>query len=226
MTPVLHYAPDNASLCVRLALEASGLDYTTRLVDRRTRAQKSAAYLAINPMGLIPAMETPEGPLFETAAILLWINAQRPGVLMAPSGAARAEQTCWLIWLANTLHPALRMLFYPDQYLPDRSEDLRAALRGRITDMLGTLDTAERAAFLDADDLTLAGCYLVPMLRWCALYGGDTSWFDLSRYPRLARFAVRVEDTAAARTAAQAEGLGPRPFSAPVHADPPEGSAT
>ncbi|MCB1329029.1 MAG: glutathione S-transferase N-terminal domain-containing protein, partial [Maritimibacter sp.] len=70
----LHYAPDNASLIIRIALEELGLPYETRLVDRQAEAQKSPAYLALNPQGLIPVLETPEGPIFETAAILLWLG--------------------------------------------------------------------------------------------------------------------------------------------------------
>ena len=40
---VLHYAPDNASLIVRLALEEMGLPYRTVLVDRARREQDGAA---------------------------------------------------------------------------------------------------------------------------------------------------------------------------------------
>ena len=61
----LHYAPDNASLCVRLALDAVGAPFQTVLVDRAARGQKSQRYLALNPNGLIPVLETPDGALFE-----------------------------------------------------------------------------------------------------------------------------------------------------------------
>ena len=50
----LHYAPDNASLIVRLALEEAGLPYRTVLVDRAANAQRSPAYMALNPAGRIP----------------------------------------------------------------------------------------------------------------------------------------------------------------------------
>ncbi len=49
------------------------MPYRTVLVDRAAQAQKSPAYLALNPNGLIPVLETPHGPVFETAAILLWL---------------------------------------------------------------------------------------------------------------------------------------------------------
>ena len=85
MTPRyrLHYAPDNASLIIRLALEELGQAYETTLVNRQAQVQRSAAYRALNPNGLIPVLETPDGPMFETAAILLWL-ADRHGAL-APS---------------------------------------------------------------------------------------------------------------------------------------------
>ena len=75
MTYVIHYAPDNAVLIIRLALEQRGLPYHAQLVDRAAQAQRAPAYLALNPNGLIPVLETPQGPLFETAAILLWLGA-------------------------------------------------------------------------------------------------------------------------------------------------------
>ena len=71
---VLHFAPDNASLIVRLALEEMGLSYRTALVDRAVRAQDGGTYRAVNPTGLIPALETPQGVVFETGAILLWLG--------------------------------------------------------------------------------------------------------------------------------------------------------
>jgi hypothetical protein len=44
---LLHYAPDNASMAIRLVLDKTGLPYRTALVDRRTGAPSSAAYLAV-----------------------------------------------------------------------------------------------------------------------------------------------------------------------------------
>ena len=70
MTPtplVLHYAPDNASLIVRLALEQLRLPYETRLIDRAAAEQTSAAYRQLNPAGLIPVLETADGPILRPA---------------------------------------------------------------------------------------------------------------------------------------------------------------
>jgi hypothetical protein len=67
----LHYAPDNASLIIRLVLDGAGIPYRTVLVDRKARQQDSPAYRALNPAGLVPTLETPQGPISETGAILL-----------------------------------------------------------------------------------------------------------------------------------------------------------
>jgi len=231
MTYRLHYAPDNASLIIRLALEDLGVSYETVLVDRRARAQKSPAYLALNPAGLIPVLETSDGAVFETGAILLWL-ADRHGVLApAPDDPARGTLLKWLFFLSNTLHPAMRMIFYPDQYA-GADVDAQARLRTHMqTEAARHLDTLEAAATAHPDlfsgaSPTVIGLYLGPALRWLALYpAGETGWFDLGRWPVLQAMAQALETRASAVAAARAEGLGPAPFSAPMPADPPEGAA-
>lgn len=227
----LHYAPDNASLIARLALEELGVAYHTVLVDRRARAQKLPAYLALNPAGLIPVLETPDGPVSETGAILLWL-ADRHGALVPASGeAARAAALRWLFYLSNTLHPALRMIFYPDQYAGGEAA-LQAALRAHMQgEAARHFDILDRAAAADpvlfsGTRPTVLGLYLGPALRWAALYpAGGTGWFDLARWPRLATLAADLEARDSTRAAIAAEGLGERPFTAPQPPDPPEGSA-
>lgn len=222
----LHYAPDNASLVIRLALEARGLPYETVLVNRRTREQDSPAYRALNPGGLIPVLETPDGPIFETAAILLWLADRHGGLGPAPDDPARAPFLKWLFFISNTPHADLRMLFYPDKYIgPGHEAALRAGLTTRLARHLQSLDTAVAAADWPGGATEL---YLACLLRWMALYPADydRGWFELARYPALAALAARMEATGAAAAAIRAEGLGPTPFTAPRHATPPEGTAT
>ena len=222
----LHYAPDNASLVIRLALEARGLSFATVLVDRATREQDSAAYRALNPAGLIPVLETPDGPLFETAAILLWLADRHGGLGPAPDDPARATFLKWLFFTSNTLHADLSMLFHPESYLGAAHTDaLRAGLTARLRRHLALLDRAAGAPDWPGG---ATEPYLACLLRWMALYPVDLDrgWFSLTDFPALAALCARVEDTDAARAAARAEGLGARPFTAPRPATPPEGTAT
>lgn len=225
---VLHYAPDNASLCIRLALEAANLPYATRLVDRASAMHKSETYRALNPNGLIPVLETPDGPLFETAAILLWLADHEPGLLPRQSND-RAQALKWLIWMSNTLHPTLRMLFYPEQYIhPSAKDMLSDRTRIRLNEQLSILDAGlATAPYVGRAAPSILDCYLCPMLRWMQLYPvGAPSPPTLAAYPTLQRIAAKNETHPSTAAAITAEGLGASPFTAPRYAQPPEGSAT
>lgn len=221
----LHYAPDNASLIVRLVLDGAGIPYRTALVDRATRQQDSIAYRALNPTGLIPTLETPLGAIAETGAILLWLaDTHRLGP--APGDTDRPLFLRWLFFLSNTAHADLRQIFYPHQYVP---ADAHAAhgeiMAARMLRHFGLLDTAAaRHPSLFAAGRPL-GVYAVVLTRWSALYPEDgPRWLDLADFPALAALARAQEARVETRVVARAEGLGPHPFTRPEHPDPPEGS--
>lgn len=224
---ILHYAPDNASLVVRLALEEIGCGYTTRLVDRRSNAQTSEAFRALNPNGLIPVLETPRGPIFETAAILLWLADQHGGLAPAPESPDRADLLKWLFFMSNNLHPSLRILFYPETYIGGdarHQRQLNTTTQARVLKSLTVLDHR----FTKSRKGLLLDIYLAPMLRWLALYPShsDKSWFNLEDFPALLNTVRNLEQRPSVMTAIRAEGLGNHPFSAPMPAKPPEGSTT
>ncbi|MFY0309704.1 glutathione S-transferase family protein [Leisingera sp. D0M16] len=229
----LHYAPDNASLVIRLVLEELGQPYETVLVDRRAEAQNSAEYRALNPGGLIPVLETPDGPVFETAAILLWLSERHGAMAPQPGSADRAPFLKWLFFASNTLHADLRMLFYPEKYIgPGKGDQaqLQKVLRQRLHVHLTNLDqaAADRPSWLGAPQPSVLDYYLACQMRWMALYPSraDKSWFVMAHYPSLQRICAGLEGRPAVTVAREAEGLGATPFTSPAYANPPEGSAT
>ncbi|MEO9821118.1 MAG: glutathione S-transferase family protein [Paracoccaceae bacterium] len=226
MSYVLHYAPDNASLIVRMTLDALDVPFKTILVDRRVSEQKSAAYLTLNPAGRIPVLETPEGPIFETAAILLWITDRHAGLAPIAGHEDRGSFLAWLFFCSNTLHAHLRLLFYPDQLVgPDHVDTVQRGAARNIRHDLTLLDRAAGHVF-GAEHIQMIDFYIAACLRWCALYGpSDRSWFRLDDYPKLAGVTARVDAHPATQRAQLAEGLGPTPFSAPCFPTPLEGSA-
>jgi len=221
----LHYAPDNASLIIRLVLDGAGIPYRTVLVDRGQRQQDSAAYRVLNPTGLIPTLETPAGPISETAAILLWLSdAHHLGPMAADPD--RLAFLKWLFFLSNTAHAELRQIFYPHQYAP--ADGHAAHLEIMSTRMLrhfGLLD----AAALQHPKLFAAGkplgIYTIVLTRWAALYPvNGPRWLDLADFPALASLARAQEARVETPVVARAEGLGPHPFTRPEQPNPPEGS--
>tara|TARA_R110002051_G_scaffold50724_3_gene97894 strand:- start:7913 stop:8593 length:681 start_codon:yes stop_codon:yes gene_type:complete len=219
----LYYAPDNASLCVRLALLELGIPFETVLVDRASQMQRAPAYLALNPNGMIPTLLTPSGAIYETGAILLWL-AQHSKDGFMPAQLLHGSALTWLFWLSNTLHPALRMWFYPEKYAP--AEAVPALCDTTQRRLLGRFAHLEaHARWLDDSAPSALGCYLRPMVRWAKLYGPDQRWFDLSMYPKIASYVKTLEIRPAAVQAGLAEGLGETIFSNPALPNPPEGSA-
>lgn len=224
---ILHYAPDNASLIIRLVLEEAGLPYRTALVDRATRAQDSAAYRALNPAGLIPALEIPDGPIFETGAILLWLSDTH-GLGPKPDSADRGNFLKWLFFLSNTAHADLRQIFYPELYVPPEAEDGHyALLSARMHRHLSLLDQAATDNPVLFSETSILTAYVITLMRWLILYPRSRStWMRLADYPTLAALALALETRPAALRCAEIEGLGPTFFSAPTLATPPEGTAT
>ena len=222
---VLHYAPDNASLIVRLVLDGAGIPYRTALVDRTKRQQDSAAYRALNPTGLIPTLETPLGPISETGAILLWLcDTHQLGP--APAHPDRPLFLKWLFFLSNTAHADLRQIFYPHQYVPAESHRGHLEiLSARMLRHFALLETAARQHPRLFAAATPLGAYVVTLARWAALYPpGVPRWFELSRFPTLEALARAQEARVETPVIARAEGLGPHPFTRPEQPNPPEGS--
>lgn len=234
---LLYYAPDNASLIVRITLEELGAPYETRLVDRRTRAQDSAEYRALNPSGLIPTCVIDGEPVFETAAIILSL-AERHGALAPPTGDKRRPGFLkWLFFLSNTLHAELRLAFYPEQYA-GAAPAAQAAFREHV----GTRLARRFAAFEDAYGRVegpylfgdgpesapgLIDIYLAACLRWAQLYPADRPvGFDPAAAPAIGRMLRALERRPAVARACAAEGIALPCFTAPRYATPPEGSAT
>mgnify|MGYP001793207135 FL=1 len=226
----LHWVPDNASLVIRLALEEMGVPYDTVLVDRSSGAHKAAAYLKINPAGLIPALETPDGPIFETAAILLWLADRHRAMAPSPDHPDRGAFLKYLFFASNTLHAAARMRFYPNQYLGSAEQTyttLTTYLQGELRRHLDLMENA----YATGDgglgrSISVIDVYVACICRWLMLYPKDEEkeWCEISTWPHLYAMTERLEACECTKAAITAEGLGPNPFTCPVYPSPPEGS--
>ena len=185
----------------------------------------------MNPTGLIPTLETPDGPIFETAAILLWLADHHGGLGPAPLDADRGDFLKWLFYTSNTLHPLIRMLFYPDKFIAANHIDaLNAGLAPQILAGFEHLDAVAQSKprWLNSDTPSVLDFYVAALLRWPALYPKTTNrdWFDLTRYLGLRDIAARIEALPCCAALQLAEGLGETPFTNPQYPSPPEGSAT
>jgi glutathione S-transferase len=216
----LYHCPDWASSIIRLALEELGLAYTIHPMDRDAGDLDTPAFRAINPLGLIPAMDTPDGRIFETAAILLWLVERHGRLGPVPGDPDRAAFLTWLIFVSNTLHVSVMTLIHPERPAGEAAaaEVRRLALErlNQEAAELETLITDQAPRWLSATEPGVLGYYLGIILRWAMDMPEDPAMrFDLRPFPALRAVLAAHEGFPAARRVAEADGLGPHPFTAP-----------
>jgi glutathione S-transferase len=220
VTLTLYHCPDWASQIIRLALEEMAVPYDLRPMDWDAGDFDAPDFRAVNPLGLIPALDTPDGPIFETAAILLWLNARHGGLAPAPGDPARAAFLSWLMFTSNTLHQTVMALIHPDRIGgPDAAEEVARLALERLHMQAGHLETllTTRAPLWLTPAQPALGHYLGILFRWAACLPEDPALrFSLAPFPALRATLALHEATPAALRLAGIDGLGPTPYTAPV----------
>ena len=189
----LHYFPGNASLTPHVLLEELGVPYELVLVDRKTSAQKSDAYLRLNPAGRIPVLEDGDLVIFETAAIVLHLLDTRPSTLIPRIGTPeRARFYQWLMYLTNTVQAEAHPFFYPDQHALDDvgAAQVKAKADERWGEMFALLDRelAARGPHLLGETFSALDVYLTMLVRWGRFMKSPPR--DLAHVGKLARLVA------------------------------------
>ena len=218
MPLVLHgYWRSGTSYRTRIALNLKGLAYEIRPLDLRKGEQRDRGYLALDPQGLVPALETDDGVLIQSPAILEWLEESFPDPpLLPPDAADRAFVRAMAALIGCDIHPLnnLRVLKALKRDLGATDEQLSAWAGRWIGDGFSALEVLIRqhgGDFAFGDRPSLADCYLVPQV-----YSAERFGVDLAPYPLLRAVADRcraLPPFAAAHPDRQPD------------ADPPEGSA-
>ena len=108
MTRRLHnFFRSSTSTRLRAALHLKGLDYEYGAYALRKGENRTAAYLGINPAGLVPALELDDGTvLTQSLAIIEWLDETYPNPPLLPTDAAgRARVRSLAYMIACEIHP-------------------------------------------------------------------------------------------------------------------------
>ena len=108
MTTLTYYTnPQSRGRIAHWMMEELGEPYDTVWLDYGT-TMKSAAYLAVNPMGKVPALRDGDTVVTEAAAICAYLADRFPdeGLVPPPGSAARAAYFRWLFFTAGPLEMA------------------------------------------------------------------------------------------------------------------------
>ena len=120
----------SASFAARIALEEAGAEYEPVDIHPRRR-DEPASFAEVNPLKRVPALREGAATVYETGAVLLWLTDRFPERELGPAvgDPARASLYRWILWLADTLHPA----WWPIMKSPvtEPEEAAHAAIRAR-----------------------------------------------------------------------------------------------
>jgi glutathione S-transferase len=202
----LYYAPGSANLVVHLALLEVGAPFDLKKIDIEKGEQRSPAYLAINPHGVVPTLMVDGQPCMEAVALALLVAERHPEANLAPApgSAQRAPFLQWMAYLANTLQPVFRQWFFPADHLPEASEAIKANARIGIEKCWDYIDAhlAKTGPYLLGERFSLADLYLLMLMRWARnMPKPATSW------PQLAALATRLKTRPSWNKVCEAEGL-------------------
>jgi glutathione S-transferase len=105
----LYWSPRTRSFTALWLMEETGQPYERVLVDLAKGEQKTAGYLAINPMGKVPALQDGEATLAEAAAICAYVAERYPQAKLAPppGDPLRAKYLYWLFFGPGCVEPAM-----------------------------------------------------------------------------------------------------------------------
>jgi glutathione S-transferase len=100
MTITLYHCPGSRSSGTLFLLEELGQPYEIKLIDVRAGAGQTPEYLAINPMGKVPAIKDGDDIVWESGAICLYLADKYPAARLAPAigDPLRAPLLRWLFF--------------------------------------------------------------------------------------------------------------------------------
>jgi glutathione S-transferase len=158
----------SASFAVRTALEEAGAEYEEVNIHPRRR-DEPASFAEVNPLRRVPALRDGDVTVYETGAVLL-VLADRFPVLGPPVGnPERADLYRWILWLADTLHPAWWPLMKSPSADPEPEAEAAARARGRESmDAHGSYLERQlaRGPWCLGETFSVADLYLYMLVGW------------------------------------------------------------
>jgi glutathione S-transferase len=157
--------PFSRGRVVNWMLEEVGAPYDLKLVNLEKGEQKQPGYLAVNPMGKVPAIVHRGVVVTETSAICMYLADAFPAAGLAPaiSDPARGSYLRWFFFAASSLEYALMDKAYPRAGTPHVGQ----LGYGTYEKTLDTLEQALRPGpWLLGDRFSAADVYLGSQMGW------------------------------------------------------------
>ena len=186
-----YHSPNTRSTAVRILLEELGAPYELAAIDMKKGEQRQPAYLAINPMGKVPAIVQDGALTTESVAIFIHLADLFPAAGLAPKigDRNRGPYLRWMAYYAACFEPAV-----VDRAQKREQAPLAMSPYGDFDTMLKTVtDQLERGPYMLGDTFTATDVLWGTGLGWTTMFG------IVPKLPVIEAYIQRVE----ARPAAQ-----------------------
>jgi maleylacetoacetate isomerase len=201
------YFRSSAAFRARIALNLKGLVYERATIEMRPPAaqHRSPEFLAVNPQGLVPALEHDGATIVQSLAIIEYLDETHPDPPLLPAAPVdRARVRAMALAVACDIHPLnnLRVLGYLRSRLTLDEDTVNAWYHHWIREGFTALEEEAKRATGDGRHMfgttvTLADIYIVPQM-----YNARRFKCDLEPYPTLRGICTHLESLPAFANAA------------------------
>ena len=190
----LYHASPSRSSIARWMLEEIGEPYDLHVLSLAKGEQRAPDYLAVNPMGKVPALKHGDTVITEAAAICTYLADEFPQAqLNVPVGdPRRGTYLRWLFFAPSCIEPAIT-----DRAFPRKEEPRRGMLGyGDFDTVMAVVAAAvEPGPYLMGEQFTAADVVLGSTLRWGMMFG------VLPKRPEFVAYVGRLEQQPALKRA-------------------------
>ena len=182
---ILYTNPMSRGRIARWALEETEVPYRTEILDYGT-TMKAPAYLAINPMGKVPALVHNGTVVTECAAICAYLADAFPQAELAPAPRERGAYYRWLFFGAGPVEAATSNRALGFQVPADRERMIGYGTYGAVLDALEGALT--KSAFIAGPRFTAADIYVGSQIGWGMQFG------TIEKRPAFEAYYGRLKD--------------------------------
>ncbi len=187
----LYHGPGTCSLAVKIALSLTDVKAEIKTVNVREGEHLTDAFLKLNPLAKVPALQSEEGVLTEGAAMLQYIDALDPYAKLMPERSSwqYAQALKWLHFSYATLHPAWGRVFFPERY-SDNADSTKEKAEADLHTFYAQIEQVlEKQLYLGGDQVALPDLYLPVTLHW----QGALTRPLTENYPNIADYLTRLK---------------------------------
>lgn len=188
MSLTFYYSPLSTAMITDVVLEELGMPCERVAIDLKKGQTHTAEYLRLNPNGKVPLLVHDGTPIWESAAITLYLGeifGVAKGLYPAP-GTERGTAMKWIVWANVTLGEAAgRWMRNTSEYFPAEQHNAKAgeAAKADINGCLRILDEALAGKAFLLGEYTLADAHVNSIIDWLRFMAVDfTSYKNLNTW--------------------------------------------